>query len=375
MCAVSFLHRAIISKYMLRDIVSLAKEFISIKSTPDNAKELEKILDIVLSRVKGYTIERFERDGVKSVLVYNTPKRPKKFNIILNGHLDIIPGKEHQYTPLVKGDRLYGVGAMDMKASVACLITAFREIADKVDYPLGLQLVTDEETGGFNGTKYQIDKGVRADLVIVGENTGFDIENKAKGILWVKVSAKGKTAHGAYPWKGENAVWNMHRFLNQVEKKYPAPRKEKWVTTVNLANIETNNKTFNKIPDYCEAWLDVRYIPEDADCIVNNLKKLLPKEFGMEIIVKEPALSTDENNHYVKLLKTVVKQTVGKKVRTLSANGSSDARHFARVRCPAIEFGPNGGGMGSDREWVNIPSLEKYCQTLKNFLREARSKI
>lgn len=353
---------------MLHNIIGLTKKFISIKSTPENSKALEAILNLALSSLKEYTIERFEHKGIKSALIYNARRRPKKFKIILNGHLDIIPGKEYQYTPYIKRNRLYGVGAMDMKASTACLIMSFKEIANKINYPLALQLVTDEEIGGFNGTKHQIDKGVKADFCIVGESTALNIENKAKGVLWVKISTKGKSAHGAYPWKGENAIWKMCYFLNQLEKKYPSPKKEKWATTVNLANIETKNKTFNKIPDYCESWLDVRYVPEDSVNIVNNLKKLLPKEFNLTIIIKEPALSTDENNHYLKLLKTTIKQTTKKQVRILCANGSSDARHFARIDCPAIEFGPSGGGMGTDNEWVDISSLEKYYQILKNFL-------
>lgn len=353
---------------MINDIVKLSKKFISIKSTPDNPQALEKVLELALSNLKGFTIERFERNGAKSALIYNTRHRPKKFKIILNGHLDIIPGKESQYHPILRGNKLYGVGAMDMKASVACLIAAFKEVAGKIKYPLGLQLVTDEEVGGFNGTKYQIEKGVKADFVIVGEDTNFNIENQTKGIIWAKISAKGKTAHGAYPWKGENAILKMNRFFNSLDKKYPAPKKAKWATTVNVARIETGNKTFNKIPDDCEAWLDIRYVPKESDAIAGNLKKLLPKGFGLEILAKEPALSTDENNPFVRSLKKAVKQTIGKTPLVVAANGSSDARHYARVDCPAIEFGPGGGGMGSDNEWVGTPDLEKYYQILKNFL-------
>ncbi len=353
---------------MRDNIIALSKKFISIKSTPDNTSALEKILKFALSNLKEFSIERFENKGAKSALIYNTPQRPKKFKVILNGHLDIIPGKESQYRPYINNGKLYGVGAMDMKASVACLIEVFKEMANKVDYPLGLQLVTDEEVGGFNGTKYQIEKGVRADFVIVGENTNFNIENQAKGIMWAKVYAKGKTAHGAYPWKGENAILKMNRFLNNLDKKYPAPTKAKWVTTVNVSRIETDNQTFNKIPDTCEVWLDIRYLPEKTATVVSDLKKILPKGFVLEIIAKEPALSTNKDNPFVRSLKTVIKNTIGKNALVLAANGSSDARHYARVRCPAIEFGPGGGGMGSDNEWVDISDLEKYYQTLKNFL-------
>lgn len=353
---------------MLNKIVSLTEKFVSIKSAQDNKDELEKILELALSNLKDHTIERFESNGVKSALVHNSKKRPKKFRVILNGHLDVIPGKEYQYNPKIKGDNLYGVGSMDMKASVACLITAFNEVAKKVNYPLGLQLVTDEEIGGFNGTKYQVDKGIKADFVIVGENTNFNIENQAKGILWLKIFSRGKAAHSAYPWKGKNAIWKMNEFLNLLEKQFPIPNKKTWITTVNLSKISTSNKTFNKIPDNCEIWLDIRYVPNDSKTIVGDIKKLLPKGFKLDVVAKEPALFVEEKSKYLKLLRKVGKQIAKKEVFLKQGQGSSDARHFTRVNCDAIEFGPIGKGMGTDNEWVDIPSLYKYHQILKEFL-------
>lgn len=353
---------------MLNKIITLTKKFISIKSTAGNAKALEKILKLALSNLKGYTIERFERSGVKSALVYNSRRKPKKFQVILNGHLDIIPGKENQYVPQIKGNRLYGVGSMDMKANAACLIAVFKEVVNRVDYPLGLQLVTDEEVGGFDGTKYQIEKGLRTDFVIAGEPTNFDIVHKAKGVLWVKISAHGKTAHGAYPWRGKNAIWKINEFLDALKRKYPIPNREKWVTTVNVSRIETSNQSFNKIPDDCTVELDVRFVPAEADIIVRKIKDLLPTGFKLDIIAKEPALITDKSHKYIKILEKVGGQIIKKKILLRGAQGTSDARHFARIGCPGVEFGPIGGGIGSDEEWVDIASLEKYHNILKNFL-------
>lgn len=353
---------------MLNKILPLAKKLISIKSTSENKKELEKVLETALSYLKEFKIDRFEKKGTKSALIYNSQYRSSKFKILLNAHLDIIPGKENQYTPELRKNKLFGVGAMDMKSSAATLILVFKELADKVNYPLGLQLVTDEEIGGFNGTKYQIDKGVRADFVIVGESTNLNIENKSKGILWCKIFTKGKTAHGAYPWKGENAIWKMNKFLNLLEKKYPILTQEKWTTTVNLSKIKASNQTFNKIPADCEIWLDIRYIPKDSVTIVNDLKKLLPIGFKLNIILKEPAQLTDKNNRFLRLLQKTTEKITKKRVSIFSAHGSSDLRHFTRINCAGVEFGPIGKGMGSDNEWVDIKSLDNYAIILKNFL-------
>lgn len=353
---------------MLNKILSLSQDLISVKSNPGNLFELNKCLEIALSNLKEYSIERFEKDGVKSALVYNSPKRPNKFKVILNAHLDVIPGKDHQYIPYIKGNKLFGVGALDMKSNAACMILVFKEVAKKVNYPLALQLVTDEEVGGFKGTQYQIDRGVKAEFVIAGETTNFDIVNKAKGVLWVKISAKGKTAHGAYPWRGKNAIWEMINFLDLLKNKFPLTPKEQWITTINLSSITTSNKTFNKIPDNCEALLDIRYIPEESNSILATIKSLMPSGFKMELIAKEPAMMVDENNQYIKKIQKIGTAITRKRLRLRGANGSSDARHFTKVNCPGIEFGPIGGGIGSDEEWIDISSLETYANILKEFL-------
>ncbi len=353
---------------MQDDILSLTKKFVAIQSNPDNTVALQKILALALSHLKGYTVEHFTHKGVHSALIYNTPKRPKKFTVLLNGHLDVIPGKKEQYAPRIQGKRLYGVGAMDMKANVSCLIYAFKAVANKVDYPLALQLVTDEEVGGFYGTKYQIEKGVRADFVIAGEPTNFDIVNRAKGVLWLRITAKGKTAHGAYPWRGGNAIWHMHEFLAALKLQYPTPKKQEWVTTVNLSSINSANTTFNKIPDDCVALLDIRYIPEDAKSILRNIRTLLPKQLKLEVIANEPALSTASTNKHIALLERIGGQVIKKKIILRGAQGSSDARHYKRVGCAGIEFGPIGAGIGSDNEWVDIPSLLKYEKIIRDFL-------
>ena len=353
---------------MSETILPLTKKCIQIKSTPDNAAALSEILELALSELSDFTIERFEKKGVQSALVYNTAKRPKKFKVLFNVHLDIIPAKEEQYIPRIVGDKLYGAGAMDMKANAVCAIRAFQDVAKEVSYPVALQLVTDEEVGGFNGAGYQVEKGVRTDFVIAVEPTNFDIVHKTKGVLLLKIIARGKTAHGAYPWRGDNAIEKINSFLNALTKKYPIPQREKWATTINISTIETSNRAFNKIPDECSVSLDIRYVPADGKSLVKNIRGLLPKGCNIEIFANEPAIDTRPDNSYVKTLRRASKKILGKESVIRGAHGSSDARHFARVGGVGVEIGPIGGGIGSDKEWVSIRSLEKFRRILREFL-------
>lgn len=348
--------------------ISLAKRLIACKSEKADGKALLEALQIAIDELNGFTIERFESNGSSSILVYVGKKRPEKFKVILNGHLDVMPGRPEQYQPTVKGDRLYGVGAVDMKSSVACLIDVFKENAQKVDYPLGLQLVTDEQVGGMDGTKHQIDQGVRADFVIAGESTGLNIAHESKGILWAKATFKGSPAHSAYPWKAKNPIWDLYAFMQALEKNYPPPAEQKWITTIAVSNIETDSTTFNKTPGSCTAWLDIRYTPNDDLAIVQSVKKLLPKNSELNILIKEPAMYTAADDPYILALQNASKKITGRQAALYGAQGSSDARHFARVGTKGVEFGPVGEGSGSDHEWVSIRSLKDYKQILNHFL-------
>lgn len=346
------------------------KELIAIPSDPDNKQALDEIFELVLSKLQNHTIERFEHNGVKSALAYNTKTRPEKFKVLLNAHLDIIPAKAEQYTPRQEGNKLYGAGAMDMKASVASFVQVFDGVADKIDYPLALQLTTDEEIGGFDGAKHQVEQGVRSDFVLAGEPTNFEIVHKAKGIFQAKVVAKGLTAHGAYPWRGDNAIWKLHDFLSEVKKRYPIPRREVWQTTVNVSRIETPNEAFNKIPDEAMVSLDIRFIAEDQETVRQNIEACLPEGCMLETIFFEPAMQTELDDVFVQKLKQCTQAVTGKPATLRGANGSSDARHFTAIGSAGVEFGPIGGGIGSDEEWVDVASLEVYCHILATFLRE-----
>ncbi len=333
---------------------------------------------MALSYLKDFTVEYFKKDGVPSALIYPQSKRPKKFKVIFNAHLDVVGGKEEQFQSKIKNNRLYGRGAIDMKGAAAVMILVFKELAKKLNFPLALQLVTDEEIGGFSGTKYQIEKGVRADFVIAGEPTDFGINHKAKGIVWAKVYFSGKAAHGAYPWQGENALWKAKKALDRLEKIKPVPKKEVWRTTVNLAKIETSNQTFNKVPDNAILFLDIRYIPEELrgkdfqkgkETLIKKLKKIFASDGKLETILVEPPQLTNEKNPFVLALKKSINQVIQKQPKMVIKHGGSDIRHFNQVGVDGVTFGPIGYGLHSNEEWVDVRSLEDYYQILNRFLK------
>ncbi len=360
-------------KSINQKILDLTVRLVKLQTNPDNKEELTKALSVCSGILEeyNYTIENFSKDGCKSILVHNQKGGCRNFKVILNAHLDVIPGKIENCRARIEGDKLFGVGAMDMKGNLSALLYAFAETAIHISSPIALQIVTDEEIGGFNGTEYQIQNGgVTGEFVISSEPTNFNIVNKAKGVLWIDIHFLGRTAHGAYPWRGENAILQIVEFTNKLNAKFPNPTKKKWSTTVNFSMISSTNKAYNKVPDNATLSLDIRFIPNDKEKIINYINKILPKNASLNIITDEPAMNVDARNKNILLLKEIIYKLTGKKSITYSAQGSSDARHFAEIGIPGVEFGPIGKGIGSDSEWVSIESLYKYFQIIQIYLQK-----
>ena len=354
--------------------LDLVAQLIALRSDPGpiHAGARDAALALIAAQLPDFTVEWFERHGHRSFLAYVGPVRPSRFRVIFNGHVDVIPGNEQYYRPRCDGDRLYGIGALDMKANLVVMCEVFRTMAAQLPFPIALQVVSDEETGGFDGTAYQIASGVRADFVISGETTQFAVVHQAKGIVWLKVHASGVAAHGAYPWRGQNALLTLSDALQRILQRYPIPADQAWVTTINVARIETTNQAFNRVPDQATAWLDIRCIPEDAAHVVSTIQECLDASCTLEVVTNEPALQTSDTHPDVVRLAQAVAAVRQQPAILAAAQGSSDARHYAAVGIPGVEFGPIGGGIASDAEWTSIPDLAIYAQVLQTFLQTLR---
>ncbi|MEK7571419.1 MAG: M20/M25/M40 family metallo-hydrolase [Patescibacteria group bacterium] len=355
-------------------IIPLAKKLISVPSVTGDIEKAVAILKFTERYMEGHTVTPFVSNSFPSLLYSNKDKDTRNFKFILNAHLDVVPGTTSQFTPQVKNGKLYGRGAYDTKAGAATMMLLFKELAPKIPFPLALQITTDEEVGGEDGTKYQIENGVRGDFVIATEcGSNFRIIHEAKARLVVKLIATGKTSHSAYPWLGDNAIWKLQQAIHNILQKYPIPDEALYQTTVNVTHIETQGKekrdtAYNRTPDYCEAIIDVRYIPTEKETIVAQIKSLLIDGVSMEILHNSAPHQTDEHNQHVQALHKIVTKVYKEKLPLVKQHATSDARHYSGIGVDGIEFGPIGANQHTDGEYVNIKSLDTYYAILKKFL-------
>ncbi len=350
-------------------LVALLKKLIAIPSITGDIPATMQALELIKTELKNYHYKSFVSENFPSLLFYNTDQQPNHFTIILNAHIDVVPGTSSQFMPYEKDGKIYGRGAYDMKSATAVMIVLFNELAKKVSYPLGLQITPDEETTGANGTGYQIKQGVMCDFAIMGEGTNFKIVHQAKGRLILKLQTKGFSVHSAYPWLGKNAINYMYFVIDTLYKRFPHPERETHNTTFALTHIETTNKAHNKVPDSCTAVLDFRFSQADEQDLVQSIVGALPDVFSHEILLNhENAMHTDPNSPYIRLLQDAGENVLPHTLPITSAHGTSDARFFTDAGIDAIEFGPIGHGQHQDNEWVDIQSLTDYYTILKTFL-------
>lgn len=353
-----------------------AKELLAIESIATKPKKLQEAIDFVvrmLEEDKRITIEHFNRNNKPSILAYYGKKRPERFKLIFNGHIDVVPGTPEQFKPYIEDNKLYGRGAADMKVAALIMIETFMTEAKKLPYPIGLQIVTDEEIGGFDGTAYQIEQDVTADFVIAGEDIyEGTICTEMRGFCWVDVKVRGEAAHGGYVWRGDNAVVKAQNFTQKLLAHYPIPGEEIWATTVNVASFNTPNDVYNRVPDEANIGLDIRYIPSDKnftdkETAKNFLESLAP---GAEIsfVMFESSHKADAKDEMVKKLMRAYEDVTGEAMKTIKKHGGADVRFYSAKGMQAVTFGLPDNNTHREGEFIPVEWIERYRQVLTRFL-------
>ena len=363
--------------------LAAALDLLAVRSTADRPELLRRAVDTVIDFVgPDFHVERFDSNGKPSALVYphrfHGDVRPE-FRVILNAHLDVVPGEPEQFEPRIEGDRLYARGAQDMKVSALVEAQVFRETAARLPYPLALQLVADEEVGGDDGTLHQIQQGVSGDFVVIGEHSRLDIVADSKGMVHARLLADGRAGHGAYPWLGDNALLKLVDTVTRLMARYPAPAEEVWRTTVNLARLDTPNQAFNQIPARAEAWLDIRFPAEDEDFngrTVQQITEFLQTFCAPGVVVAvgqhDSPQHADHDRPEIKELRRAA-QSQGFSADFLYKHGASDGGFYSGHGIAAVAFGVGGSGQHGPEEYAEISTIEPYHRALTEFLEHLGS--
>lgn len=350
------------------DTIGLLKELIRIDSyTIEKANEAIEFAANYLED-NGLRGRIIENNGCKS---YVTIIGSGKETIVLNGHLDVVTGDNCQFSPIEINGRIYGRGSLDMKSSCAAMMNTVLTLKDEpIKCQVMLQLVSDEEGGGFNCNSYLVEKGYIGDFVICTEPTNLNIAIQSKGFMRIDIETYGVSAHGSRPWEGDNAILKAMRnyskivalpIMNIGSEFYEG-------STINLALIEGGD-TYNKVPDKSVIGLDIRYVPHlDPYEIIRDIEAVVDGKVILKVLGE--SIYSPLDNIYVKSFISTVKELRShEEVKLFGQHGSSDARFFSKKGIPVLEFGPKGEHLHGHGEYVEISSVRKLEEILKTFIR------
>ncbi len=174
----------------------------------------------------GEEAERDELWGLTATLAGGAPRR-----LCLNGHVDVVgpgtaPWRHDPWSGVVEAGRLYGRGAVDMKAAVVAALHALAAastVAEAVPEVV-LQCVASEEDGGL-GTFAELERDAAFDAALVLEPTGFDVVCAQAGALTFRCVVPGRAAHAAHRLEGCSALdryVRVHAALHALERRINA---------------------------------------------------------------------------------------------------------------------------------------------------------
>ena len=201
--------------------------------------------------------------------------------LVLSGHTDVVPvdGQDwtsEPFTATIRGNKLYGRGACDMKGFIACALTLLPQAVKlsnvgQLRRPLHLALSFDEEVGCLGAPLLLADlkaRGITPDHCIVGEPTNMAMVVAHKGIAVYRCRVHGKSAHSSLTAQGVNAISYASRLIGYVDELaqeishrsdndglFDVP-----YSTLSVGTIQGGTAT-NIVPNLCEFTFDYRNLP------------------------------------------------------------------------------------------------------------------
>jgi acetylornithine deacetylase/succinyl-diaminopimelate desuccinylase-like protein len=258
------------------------------------------------------------------------------------------------------------------------MFTALTRLARSGHRPAHTEIIfaglVDEENSQA-GSRELVAKGMRADLAIVGEPTRLRVVTAHKGDSWLRLETVGKSAHGARPELGKNAVHLMARIVDLLETTYAAGLRSRHhpllgSPTVNVGSIQGGTQP-NIVPAHCWITVDRRTLPGETDQSVRREIRDLLKTNGLKATLGSARgapclpLETDSQLPLVQRLLNCAKQQ-----EPMGVDYFCDAAVLSQGGIPSVVFGPGDIAQAhTTDEWISLESLESATALLERFLR------
>ncbi|TAN54799.1 MAG: succinyl-diaminopimelate desuccinylase, partial [Magnetospirillum sp.] len=280
---------------------------------------------------------------------------------------------------VIRDDRLYGRGAVDMKAAIACFVAALaRHGGGKGS--VSLLITGDEEGPSIDGTRKVLDwltaRGERLDSCLVGEPTGVaavgdTMKIGRRGSLNVKLSVFGTQGHSAYPHLADNPIPRLLAVLGQLTAAPLDEGSEHFdASSLAITTIDVGNKASNVIPAEVRAGFNIRFNDRHSSQSlrehITRVASLLAGRHELSFEVSGECFLTPPGPLSAAVAEAAHAVT-GLECRPSTSGGTSDAR-FIRHHCPVVEFGLLSAQAHKVDEHVPLADLETLTRIYQGVL-------
>ncbi len=361
----------------MTQVLDLAKRLMAAPSVTPATGAVFDAMEAMLAPL-GFEVTRFTRGegatGTPEAPVENLfairrgPEGSKHFAFA--GHLDVVPPgggwTSEAFDPEVRGDLLYGRGAVDMKGAIACMVDAVAEVPVEAG-TISFVITGDEEGPALHGTRALIDfmreAGHQPDLCLVGEPTSVNrlgdmmkIGRRGSVNIWLEV--QGTQGHVAYPHLADNPIPKLVAMLAELDALVLDEGTD-WFQPSNLevTEVDVPNDAHNVIPAVAKARISIRFNDLHSGASLSEKVGAIAHKHGgsaLPIISGEPFLTPP--GAFSDAIAAAVKAETGVDPEPSTTGGTSDAR-FLRAVCPVIEFGLVNATMHKTNEAVAVEDL------------------
>lgn len=342
-------------------VVEIASELIARESEapPGNERAAAEYAERFLNRLGLKVRRQFCTESRFNVYGELAGEKPGR-QIFYCGHLDVVNAEDHSrwssppYSPQVRGSRLYGRGACDMKGSIASLLHAAELLAPHrkdLRGMLGILLDVDEEHNNLGLKKWLEAPFCVPDLVVVGEPTGLSLDQGHRGVMAFRVTVTGESAHASRHREAQNAVLAAARLValaDGLDREMAGSGTTALGSGSIAATMIHGGTKVNTIPRECVVDFDVRITAgENAGTYKDRLERLLKiveEETGCSWSYKVttycPSGLLDAGHPLLKEVRRSMEDTLETPAKISVFGACCEAGFFLERGIPALVLGP-----------------------------------
>jgi succinyl-diaminopimelate desuccinylase len=321
---------------------------------------------IVLARNPALDVERIGDNVIARTTGHHTVR------LLVAGHLDTVPGDASEAK--IVGDELRGVGACDMKGSLAVMLELATDSTPRsvevtwVFY--AREEVSRRESGLIEIAELRPEL-LDCDAAVLAEPTNGHVEAGCQGTLRVLVEMSGKRAHTARPYTGRNAIHRLGAVISRVASYEPRTATIdglNFVEQLQVVDVD-GGVAPNVVPDRASCTINHRVAPdrskEEAEAwLVSFLGDLIEEGDYVSAVDWAPSAAPSLTNDRIASLVALTKSPAQGKL------GWTDVATFAELKIPATNFGAGDPELAhrSD-EYVTVAQLDEFATVLAGWLR------